>query len=101
MSGSFFAKSKRPAGGWRTMTLTEALLAVFTVGLLLGLWLGGVTGKREMREMNDLQRRVESLEHQQTLLEDPFFSSPSHPSRDISPETESGWVPASVPAIRV
>jgi hypothetical protein len=51
--------------------------------------------------MNDLQQRIECLEHPQTLLENPLFSNPSRPSRDISPETESGMVPASVPAIRV
>jgi len=83
------------------MTLTEALLAVFTVGLLLGLWLGGVTGKREMRELKDLQQRVESLELQRTLFESPFFSRPGHPPRGSSPEPDSSLEPGSVPAIRV
>ncbi len=101
MRGSFFANPKSIVGSWRTMTLTEALLAVFTVGLLLGLWLGGVTGKREMRELKMLEQRIESLELQRTLLETPFFSRPGHAPQGSSPETDTDLDQESIPLIRV
>lgn len=101
MSGSFFAHPKKPGRSYRPVTLNEALLAVFAVGLLLGLWLGGLNGRKEFRELKDLQRRVENLEYQRTLFQNPFFSRPGHTPNGSSPETDTQLEPESVPVVRV
>ncbi|MCL4733825.1 MAG: hypothetical protein KJ050_02730 [Candidatus Omnitrophica bacterium] len=86
---------------WRSMTLTEALLAVFTVGLLLGLWLGGISGHREIGALHNLERRLERLEFQRTLYQPPFISNP-----DYSPESDrndglQGDIPGMRSGVRV
>lgn len=101
MKSSFYTNPKFSPYSWRPVTLTEALLAVFTVGLLLGLWLGGVTGKREMRDLQILEQRIESLELHRALLESPCVTRPGHVPQSVSPETDRESDPLSVPAVRV
>jgi hypothetical protein len=69
------------------MTINEALLALFTIGLLFGLWLGGISQQRNLRILKDLEIRVENLELQKARYQIPF-DTPSQRMPHL--ENESG-----------
>lgn len=52
----------------RPVTVTEGLLALFAIGLLLGLWLGQGPDRSQVDQIRALDERVHMLELQRALF---------------------------------
>jgi hypothetical protein len=87
--------------GRAPVTMTEALLAVFAVGLLLGLWLGRESERRQLEQLRRLESRIESLEMQRALFK-PFLSPGRHGTQSQgSSRTESPSRSSAEPGLQV
>lgn len=77
------------SGTERSITLSEIVLAVFAVGLLLGLWLGREDRSLVDRNLRQLEQRIDAIENRPHILRNAF--------RPGSDDRRSGDIPSASP----
>ncbi len=85
----------------RPVSVTERLLALFAIGLLLGLWLGQGPDRSRKEQLRALNERVHLLEIQRARYQEPVSSRKGATPRGGIPNADSPPDPAEYLSIRL